>query len=214
MRGLWLGILGGLATASAGAGELTVNLTDQRGKPVGDAVVMVELRSGTAPKPPPRRIKTINQVALTFVPYIQVFRPGDQVMFHNSDKTRHHVYSFSPIKSFEFTLNPGQNSPLLRFDKNGVVAVGCNIHDPMITYLVVSDAPWTVRSGADGKTVVSELPAGSYTVRVWQPRLRPGLAAPSQPLVITATGDSKSLKFVLPLLPDSRRKASREQSGY
>ncbi len=214
MRGQWLGTLVFLAATAAVAGELKVSITDQRGKPVGDAVVTVSPKQAKGVAPTARRIKTINQVALTFVPYIQVFRPGDKVVFHNSDKTRHHVYSFSPVKSFEFILNPGESSSLLELDKTGVVAVGCNIHDPMISYLYVSDAQWTVRASADGTAVVKDLPAGAYTVSVWQPRLRPGQASMARPLVLASGTESKALTFAMSLLPDSRRRVDRKHSGY
>lgn len=207
-----------LIAGAAAAAQLQISVTDQRGKPVSDAVVTVLPQAGANPGTlPPRdapQSKTIDQVALTFVPYIEVFRPGDKVVFRNSDKTRHHVYSFSPVKAFEFMLSPGESSTPLELEKSGVVAVGCNIHDSMITYLYVSDAPWITRSSADGKAAISALPAGNYTVRVWQPRLRPGRPDLAQSAVLVTADESKSLVFSLTLLPDSRRQFDREQTQY
>ena len=204
-----------LLAADAGAGELRVLVTDQRGKPVADAVVSAQPVAGSVvPEPAPSRTRTINQVALTFVPYIEVFRPGDKVVFNNGDRTRHHVYSFSATKAFEFMLNPGQASTPLVLDRGGVVAVGCNIHDTMITYLSVTEAPWVARSGADGTAVLGGLPAGSYTVRAWQPRLRPGRAESVQERVAVGAGGSKPLTFKLALLPDTRRQPDRERARY
>jgi plastocyanin len=214
----WLGTLLFLVGTTAGAADLKISITDQRGKPVGDAVVTVlptnSPTAGSAAAQPEVRTKTINQVALTFVPYIEVFRPGDKVVFRNSDKTRHHVYSFSPVKAFEFMLSPGQSSAPLELEKSGVVAVGCNIHDSMITYLYVSDAPWITRSSADGKATISGLPAGSYTVRVWQPRLRPGRPDLAQSAALVTGSESKAVTFALNLLPDSRRQFDREHTRY
>ena len=218
MRSHWLGFLMLLAARTAVAADLKIDIADQRGRPVGDAIVSVlpatdgkdvALPSHLAP-----RSKTIDQVALTFVPYIEVFRPGDSVVFRNSDKTRHHVYSFSPVKAFEFMLKPGQSSSPLVLDKSGVVAVGCNIHDSMITYLYVSDAPWVAHSGSDGKASFASLPAGSYTVRVWQPRLRPGKPDLAQSAVLITASESRLLHFSLTLLPDSRRQFDREHTQY
>lgn len=216
MRLHWIGVLAVLMSMSAGAAELKVRITDQRGKPVGDAVVTV-LRAIRTAAPAPAatsHTKTINQVALTFVPYIEVFRPGDKVVFRNSDSTRHHVYSFSTVKAFEFMLNPGQSSPPLTLEKSGVVAVGCNIHDSMITYLYVTDAPWIAQSTVDGKASFIGLPAGSYTVRVWQPRLRPGKPDMAQSAVLVSSSESRTMDFKLSLLPDSRRQFDREQTRY
>ena len=215
MRATWLGCVLLLATTLDATGaELRVLVTDQRGKPVADAVVGAQPAPGVAmPPPPPPRTHTINQVALTFVPYLEVLRPGDQVVFRNGDRTRHHVYSFSAAKAFEFMLNPGQSSTPLVLDRSGVVAVGCNIHDSMITYLYVTDAPWRARTGADGSAVLT-VPDGSYSVRAWHPRLRPGRAAPVQEQVAAGAGAARLLGFKLPLLPDTRRQPDRERARY
>lgn len=218
MRGRWLGTLALLIGTAAGAADLSIDITDQRGKPVGDAVVSVlphdEAGKAAAPQRPAAGSKTINQVSLAFVPYIEVFRPGDKVVFRNSDETRHHVYSFSPVKAFEFMLGAGESSQPLELEKQGVVAVGCNIHDSMVTYLYVSDAPWVLVSSADGKASIRGLPAGNYTVRVWQPRLRPGKPDLAQSAVLVSGAERKSLTFALNLLPDSRRQFDREQTQY
>lgn len=216
MRKRWLCIFLLLAGTPCVAAELHVGIVDQRGKPVADAVVTVlpATRTPAQAPAPASRTKTINQSALTFVPYIEVFRPGDQVVFHNSDKTRHHVYSFSTVKAFEFMLNPGESSTALVLEKSGVVAVGCNIHDSMITYLYVTDAPWVVRTSPSGKAVVRGLPAGTYTVRVWQPRLRPGKPDLVESGVVVTAQGNRPLQFKVNLLPDSRRKFDREQTRY
>jgi plastocyanin len=204
-----------LAATEAAAAELRVQVTDQHGKPVADAVVGVLVPPGVQPPPPPpARTHTVNQVALTFVPYMEVLRPGDQVVFHNSDRTRHHVYSFSAAKTFEFMLNPGQSSTPLVLDRAGVIAVGCNIHDSMITYLYVSAAPWSARTGADGIARFSGVPAGDYAVQVWHPRLRPGRAPSMQENVAVGESAAVQLSFKLSLLPDTRRQPDLERARY
>ena len=197
----------------AAASDLSVTVLDAGGAPVADAVVTVravDRPAGTAPSPVRR---TIDQQALAFIPYLEVFRPGDEVVFRNSDRTRHHVYSFSPVKSFEFVLAPRESSPPQPLPDTGVVAVGCNIHDQMITYLYVTDAPWFARTGADGKARFDGLRAGDYEVRAWQPRLRPGRAEPMQRVSLGADG-GKALRFPLALLPDPRGKPGREHARY
>jgi hypothetical protein len=58
----------------------------------------------------------------------------------------------------------------------------------MITYLYVSEAPWIARTGADGVATFRGVPAGSYSVQAWQPRLRPGPRASLQEKVALAEG--------------------------
>ncbi len=211
----WLTFAMALALAvTARAGGLKVRLLDQHGKPVPDAVVtLLPQNAGPAPAHV-SAVKVIDQKNLTFIPYIEIFRPGDSVVFRNSDDTRHHVYSFSPAKAFEFVLAPGERSAPLILDKTGVIAVGCNIHDQMIAYLYVSGAPWIAHSGTDGSVKFDDLPAGAYTVRVWQPRLRPSEPDLAQSVTVVGTGPAQTLKFDLSLLPDPRLQFDREHTSY
>lgn len=214
--GWFVAVLALTAAAAAGAADLNVRIADDHGKAVADAVVTVLPQGdpkGAAVRATPST-RTIDQKNLTFIPYIEIFRPGDKVVFRNSDKTRHHVYSFSPVKAFEFVLAPGESSPPLVLDKSGVIAVGCNIHDMMITYLYVSDAPWIAHSGANGQVVFHDLPAGPYNVRVWQPRLRPNKPDLAQSMTLVGASEAKALTFNLQLLPDSRHEFDREHTSY
>ena len=210
----WLTLTLALAATAAHAGGLKVRLLDQHGKPVADAVVtLLPQDPARAPAYKPE-VKFIDQKNLTFIPYIEIFRPGDTVVFRNSDGTRHHVYSFSPAKAFEFVLAPGESSAPLTLDKIGVIAVGCNIHDGMIAYLYVSGAPWIAHSGADGVVAFDDLPPGAYTVRVWQPRLRPSQPDLAQSVTVVGASSPQTVKFELPLLPDPRLQFDREHTSY
>ena len=211
-----LALLAPLAAFAADAAGLDVRIVDQHGAAVADAVVTVVPRDA-APAPTPghkSETRIIDQKNLMFVPYIEVFRPGDSVVFRNSDDTRHHVYSFSPVKAFEFVLRPGESSAPLPLDKSGVVAVGCNIHDRMIAYLYISDAPWIAHSGAEGKVAFDALPAGAYEVRVWHPRLRPNKPDLAQTATVLGSADPQTLTFTLSLLPDPRTQFDREHTSY
>jgi len=212
----WQLMVAWLLAGSAGpvsAGQLVVRVSDTGGHAVGDAVVTLTPAvpaSAPAPAPVTRYVDQRNE---TFIPYVQVVHPGDRVVFRNSDGTRHHVYSFSEAKAFEFLLRPGQSSPPLTLDKPGLVAVGCNIHDHMIAYLLVSPEQAQV-TPSQGQVVFEQLPPGSYTVTVWHPQLRPGQAQPSEVKTIAAGADVQHADFSLPLIPDPRGFADREHLDY
>lgn len=219
-HGRIFGILVALGVSTAAAAELEVRINDRQGKPVGDAVVTIVARNPAAPdkaKAPVRPSaarRVVDQKALAFTPYVEVFRPGDEVLYRNSDSIRHHVYSFSPIKAFEFVLAPGETSPPLKLERSGVIAVGCNIHDGMINYLYISDAPWVARTDARGTVVFRDLPAGAFDVRVWQPRLPPKRPDLVQSGITLRAEERRSVDFALSLLPDSRRQFDREHTRY
>jgi len=142
-----------VSSAPAGAAGLGVRISDTRGNAVSDAVITVAPQAAGSVQPAPTpATRVIDQKNETFIPYIEVFRPGDKVVFHNSDNTRHHAYSFAPARQSEFVLAPGESSTALQLDKLGVIAVGCNIHDQMITHLYVSDAPWLANRSARSGT--------------------------------------------------------------
>jgi plastocyanin len=220
-QGRLFGILALFGATTAVAAELEVRVNDSRGAPVADAVVTVLVRGAPlgeagrkVPVRPPASRRVVDQKALAFTPYVEVFRPGDEVAYRNSDRTRHHVYSFSPIKAFEFVLAPGETSAPLKLERSGVIAVGCNIHDGMINYLYISDAPWAARTDARGVVAFRDLPAGAFDVRVWQPRLPPKRPDLVQSGLSLRADERRSVSFALSLLPDSRRQFDREHTRY
>lgn len=209
-----LALAAGVACTTTHGAQLTVDVSDRQGRPVSDAIVSLVARDGTAPRRAASGTHTIDQKDLTFLPYVELARPGDTVTFHNSDATRHHVYSFSPVKQFEYVVAPKASSPSVTLPKTGIVAVGCNIHDGMISYLYVSDAPWAQHTDAKGHVVFDGLPAGAYTVRVWHPRLPPSKPDLVQDGVTLAAADARRVPFSLALRPDPRLQFDREHTRY
>lgn len=205
-------------TPRAGAGaELSVLVSDSEGRPVPDAVITLAPRSAEAiavaaraPALAPRVV--IDQRNETFIPYVQIVPRGGEVAFSNSDLTRHHVYSFSPVKAFEFVLAPGESSAPVRLERLGVVAVGCNIHDRMVAYLYVTDLPWATLTDRQGRAVVHGLADGGYMLHTWHPRLRPGRPEPTQP--VDLAGASGQEAVTLTLLRDQPHQPDPERSRY
>jgi plastocyanin len=206
----WL-LAGSVGPASAG--QLVVRVSDTGGHAVGDAVVTLTPATPAAAAPAAPVTRYVDQRDETFIPYVQVVRPGDRVVFRNSDGTRHHVYSFSPAGAFEFLLRPGESSPPLTLDKPGLVAVGCNIHDHMIAYLLVASGQAQV-TPSQGRVAFDHLPPGDYTVTVWHPQLRPGRAQPSALRTVGAGEAAQYADFSLSLIPDPRGFADREHLDY
>jgi plastocyanin len=162
-------VLAALATlflaAQAHAADLTVVVKTPRGQPVVDAVVMVD-GQGPAKFAWPL---VIEQRDMQFHPFMLVVPVGASVAFPNRDDVRHHVYSFSGAKKFELKLYGKDETRSVSFDKAGVVAVGCNIHDSMVAFIRVVNTPFADKTSATGETRLRGLPAGAITLRVWHP---------------------------------------------
>jgi plastocyanin len=169
-------ILIALALASAAtplaAAPLSVRVVDAAGRPIRDAVVTLypAANAERAARPGPRF--SIAQQNLQFHPFLTIVPVGSDVSFPNLDPTKHHVYSFSPAKKFELKLFAKDQSRTIRFDKPGVVALGCNIHDQMSAFVVVTDSAWTARTNAQGLVTFGDAPNAPGRVKVWHPYLR------------------------------------------
>jgi len=191
---------------------VTVSVADSRGQPVADAAVSLIPLDAPAPPTAPAEPVVIAQQDQEFSPYVTVVATGTSVMFPNDDKVQHHVYSLSKAKRFEFArYAPGKKESIV-FDQPGVVALGCNIHDWMVAYLVIVATPWFAKSDAAGHAA-AQVPAGRYRVEVWHPRL----SAPQTREITVPAGDSAVAQaFKLDLKPDRRirRAPSLPGGGY
>jgi plastocyanin len=164
-----LAMLSTLSVAGVAA-DLHAVVRSDKGEPVRDAVIVAV--PDAAPATPARpKLEQVEQIGEEFVPRVKAILVGSPVSFPNRDSVRHHVYSFSPPKRFDLPLYVGTPAKPVVFDKPGVVVLGCNIHDWMIGYIYVSESPYYATTGADGEAVISGMPPGEYTVRVWHPQL-------------------------------------------
>jgi plastocyanin len=196
----WIGLALVLGASAAEAGTVVLTVRDVAGAPVAGAVVALNDQLHGAAQAPaaPAKPVVLDQIDEEFVPDVLVVRTGGQVVFKNSDTTRHHIYSFRQPKRFELQLAPGETSAPMSFDQSGIVALGCNIHDHMRGWLYVTEARFVARTGADGVATFTNVPAGAWEAKAWHPRASPGAPEPTQ--AVRAEPDGKfTASFVLPL---------------
>jgi plastocyanin len=147
-----------------------VNILQRDGQPLVGAVVTAEPEVPTLqPAAPVKGI--MDQLNLAFVPDVLVIPVHSTVQFPNSDAVSHQVYSFSSARRFQLPLYRGKPYPPVVFDEPGLVTLGCNIHDNMLAYIVVTRAPYFGRTDEKGKWSAATLPAGRYRLRLWHPLL-------------------------------------------
>ena len=178
-------------SAAAHAATVTVTVRQPDGSPLTDGVVMIE--STTAPRAVPRGPYVMEQKQIAFQPHVLVVPVGAQVAFPNRDTVRHHVYSFSKAKRFDLKLYGREDQRSITFDTAGVVALGCNIHDSMSGFVIVSATPLYAKTDAQGRVAIPDVPAGNVTLRLWSPSIRNAGNTLSRPALVTAAGYSTTL---------------------
>jgi plastocyanin len=178
-RCIFVGLLLSLFNTSALAAD--IYFKDVTGKPIPNAVLgfdksqfEINPKSGDKALGSLNSPRIMDQVDFSFVPRVLVVNQNDWVSFPNSDDVRHHVYSFSEPMPFEIKMFQGSNSSPVQFAKQGIVVLGCNIHDSMIGYIYVQNNEYTFISDKDGKISVdfskTKNDAG-LSATVWHPLL-------------------------------------------
>ena len=204
-----------LQAAPATAGDVRAIVRDRDGKPVVDAVVVAVPAGGVPVTGSAPGTAEEDQRNKEFVPHVLPVHVGTRVHFPNNDDIRHHVYSFSPAKTFELPLYSGKPASPVLFDKPGVVILGCNIHDWMVGYVYVSESPHFAKTGSDGKATLAGLPGGDYTLRVWHPQLEGSEQATARQLAVPSSGAVEAAATI-GLAPDfrARRAPTPGRGGY
>ena len=151
----------------AQAATVEIHVNDINGQPLHQAVIEVIRQNATLVAPVSSEPAVMDQVNKRFLPDLILIQQGQSVVFPNSDDIRHHVYSFSKAKTFELKLYAGKPKKPIEFENNGVVIVGCNIHDSMVgsIYVAKSNAMMTDEKGK----VTLDFDPMTDKISIWHP---------------------------------------------
>ena len=163
-------VLASLATSNCvGAADISVMVVSPDGHGVEQTVVVAMPMPATRDLITPPNPAVMDQRDLTFQPRVLVVEVGTSVEFPNNDSVSHQVYSFSAAKHFQLPLYKGERHPPVVFDQPGLVVLGCNIHDSMVGYIYVTDAPFFGTTDKTGSLSLEGLPVGDYKLTIWSP---------------------------------------------
>jgi plastocyanin len=151
-------------------------------------VVMLWPEKGGKKRTPKQRV--IEQRGKAFEPHVMAVPVGSTVSFPNFDTIYHNVFSLSKNKSFDLGMYKSGQTRDVKFDKPGIVRLGCNMHASMSAFLIVVDAPHYAVVGSDGAFSFKSLAPGKYKVQAWTERS--GEPVTSE-LVIAVGGNQKDL---------------------
>lgn len=204
-------------TTSTWAATVQVTVQARDGKPLPNAVVVLEVTDGRAVPAPSPSPHTITQERMQFVPAVSVVPVGSRVTFSNLDRWDHHVRGGPPglqglgaSAGFEFRLagvvqgqNPSSHEQVL--DKPGPLQLGCHLHGSMRGFVYVADTPWSVATSAEGVALLSQVPEGPMRLRIWHP----DQLVESAPLIIDVKAIT-SLNVPTQIQPRRARRVTHE----
>ena len=147
------------------------NVTAKKAKYIQNTVVYVESAPNAAE--PPKEHVVMDQKNMTFVPHVLPVIKGTTVDFLNSDLVQHNVYSPDAVADNVNlgTWLKGETRPFT-FNKLGVATLKCNVHVDMEAYILVLQNPYFAKVNNDGSFSISNVPEGTYIVKLWNERFK------------------------------------------
>jgi len=133
-------------------------------------VVWLEPLSASDPIMPVRAKAVMVQKGKRFTPHVLPIRVGTTVDFPNYDPIFHNAFSNFNGQIFDVGLYPPGTSRSIRFRREGVVRVFCNIHPTMSAVIVVLKSPYFATSVKSGEFTIANVPDGSYRLHVFHER--------------------------------------------
>ena len=109
----------------------------------------------------------LDQKQCAFTPRVIVVPVGGTVDFLNNDRLLHNIHSQSKGNpTFNRTQPKGRAIPIT-FTKPEIIRIDCDLHPWMRAWVVVAEHPFYAVTDRRGEFVLDDVPAGSYTLRVW-----------------------------------------------
>lgn len=179
-------LLAGLSLQVA-AGTISGKVESKKKKYLPNTVIYLDSVKGdfTAPEEP----ALIDQRGMKFHPHVLPILAGTKVEFLNSDEVAHNVFSpdASADKMNLGTWPKGQKKSFTfegNCEKTCDAVLLCNVHPEMEAFVVIMQNPYFALADDSGLFSIENVPAGEYTVKVWNPKR----AAPDVTVAVTDKG--------------------------
>jgi plastocyanin len=147
--------------------ETTVHTAHPVPKATMTAVIwLTAVDSGSIPSPAPSSY-TLAQKNKEFSPHLLIIPVGSTVQFPNQDPFFHNVFSLFDGRRFDLGLYEAGSTRSVRFTREGVSYVFCNIHPDMSAVILTLGSPYFAIAGENGNAVIRDVPSGQYRLHVW-----------------------------------------------
>jgi plastocyanin len=112
---------------------------------------------------------TMNQKGCEFLPHVQVIKLGTNIVVSNSDKVIHNFHFYLDGKTVVNEPQPEGAPPReVLLPNPGLNIVHCDVHPWMRGFVMVAEHPYFAITDSTGQYVLSNVPPGTYTVKMWR----------------------------------------------
>jgi plastocyanin len=161
-----------LVSEALRAGEIRGKVACEGLSDNASAVVYVAKIAGKTFAPPAEHV-TIDQANRVFQPHVLPILVGSTVDFLNSDPYGHNVFTPDACADkFNLGTFPKGERKSHTFRKECFATMLCIVHPEMEGFVAVLPTPYFAVTGADGSYDIRDVPDGSYTLKVWHPKLK------------------------------------------
>ena len=119
-------------------------------------------------KLPPAKM---DQKQCSFVPRVVIVPVGGTMEFLNSDRLLHNVRSAAKQNSPFNRAQPHARTISFVFKEPELLRVDCDLHSWMRGWVVVAAHPFYAVTNEQGEFNLENVPAGKYTLQIWQESL-------------------------------------------
>jgi len=143
--------------------------------------------------PKPTETVVLDQKGCMYRPRVIALQTGQTLEVLNSDDTTHNIHPVPNINREWNRSQPPRGEKIVEsFAREEVaIAVKCNIHPWMKSYIAVVKHPYFKVTGSDGTFELKGLPPGVYTLEAWHETL--GISTQQ---VTLGANETKSVSFV------------------
>ncbi len=162
-------------------------------KGIANVVVSIEniLKGKRASR---KELATLNNKDCLFSPHLQAVVAGTTLEIQNSDPVLHNTHSnYVVVREFLSSISRLMERPHPRLRRRrtafnialprqgmkvrkvlrwpGIIAVACDEHGWMLSYIIVMPHPYFAVTDKDGKFTIRNIPPGKYKLRAWHETL-------------------------------------------
>jgi len=169
------------------------------GTSLGNALVWVDGITAGKALPQVRR-STVTLEKCAFDPRVTAVVAGSTINVFSRDRASHNLRFYregagTPVANI-LTVDAGQVVPSEQIaEKAGIVEARCEAHPWVRAYVAVFDHPYFAVTDAQGAFSIADLPAGTYTLKVWHE----GMAQPAEQSVVLGAGGTGSVQLQVAL---------------